>query len=44
MRWLQGCSPEVATLKALYASGMGLWDAFWKGRQPGHGCLSGRRN
>ena len=44
MRWLQGCSLEVATLKALYASGMGLWDAFWKGRQPGHGCLSGRRN
>jgi hypothetical protein len=44
MRWLQGCSLEVATLKALYASGMGLWDAFWKQRQPGHGTLSGRRN
>lgn len=44
MRWLQGCSLEVATLKALYASGMGLWDAFWQQRQPGHGALSGRRN
>ena len=43
-RWLQGCSLEVATLKALYASGMGRWDAFWKLRQPGHGCLSERRN
>ena len=41
MRWLQGCSLEVATLKALYASGMGLWDAFWEQRQPGHGCRSG---
>ena len=28
MRWLQGLSAEVAGLKALYASGMGLWDAF----------------
>jgi hypothetical protein len=44
MRWLQGCSLEVATLKALYASGMGLWDAFWKQRQPGHGCRSGGQN
>jgi len=44
MRWLQGGSLEVATLKALYASGMGLWDAFWKQRRPGHGSLSGRRN
>jgi hypothetical protein len=44
MRWLQGRSSEVAALKALYASGMGLWDAFWKQRQPGHGCPSGRRN
>jgi hypothetical protein len=35
MRWLRGCSLEVATLKALYASGMGLWDAFWRNRQPG---------
>ncbi len=43
MRWLQGCSLEVATLKALYASGMGLWDAFWKQRQPGRGCLPERR-
>ena len=44
MRWLQGCSLEVATLKALYASGMGLWDAFWRQRRPGHGCPSERRN
>ncbi|HLY64729.1 MAG TPA: hypothetical protein VKU60_04265 [Chloroflexota bacterium] len=34
MRWLQGLSAEVAGLKALYASGMGLWDAFWQQRQP----------
>jgi hypothetical protein len=38
MRWLQGPSSEVATLKALYASGMGLWEAFWQQRRPGHGC------
>ena len=44
MRWLQGCSSEVATLKALYASGMGLWDAFWTQRQPGRGSFSARRN
>jgi hypothetical protein len=44
MRWLQGCSQEVATLKALYASGLGLWDAFWRQRRPGHGCLSDLRN
>jgi len=44
MRWLQGCSLEVATLKALYASGMGLWDAFWQQRRPGHGCSSDQRN
>jgi hypothetical protein len=37
MRWLQGASLEVATLKALYASGMGLWDAFWQHRQPSYG-------
>jgi hypothetical protein len=43
MRWLQGCSLEVATLKALYASGMGLWDAFWKQRQPGHSCQAHQR-
>jgi hypothetical protein len=43
MRWLQGCSLEVATLRALYASGMGLWDAFWKQRQPGHGCHTEQR-
>jgi hypothetical protein len=41
-RWLQGCSFEVAALKALYASGMGLWEAFWKQRQPGHGRQSER--
>jgi hypothetical protein len=34
MRWLQGLSAEVAGLTALYASGMGLWDAFWQHRQP----------
>lgn len=44
MRWLQGSSLEVATLKALYASGMGLWEAFWQHRQPGHGCQTDRRN
>jgi hypothetical protein len=44
MRWLQGASLEVATLKALYASGMGLWDAFWKRRQPGNGCERNPRN
>lgn len=36
MRWLQGASAEVAALKALYASGMGLWEAFWQQRQPQH--------
>ena len=35
MRWLQGNSLEVASLKALYASGMGLWEAFWTNRRPG---------
>jgi hypothetical protein len=44
MRWLQGCSLEAATLKALYASGMGLWDAFWRQRRPGHGSLPDPRN
>jgi hypothetical protein len=34
MRWDKARSAEVAALKALYASGMGLWDAFWKQRQP----------
>lgn len=34
MRWDKTHSVEVATLKALYASGMGLWEAFWKNRQP----------
>lgn len=29
MRWNQTASVQVASLKALYASGMGLWDAFW---------------
>ena len=43
MRWQQGGSLEVATLKALYASGMGLWDAFWKQRQPAHGPPSGQQ-
>jgi hypothetical protein len=34
MRWEKARSVEVATLKALYASGMGLWEAFWEQRQP----------
>jgi hypothetical protein len=34
MRWLQGASVEVATLKALYASGRGLWEAFGSQRLP----------
>jgi hypothetical protein len=34
MRWEKGHSMEVAALKALYVSGMGLWDAFWEQRQP----------
>ena len=33
MRWDQARSVEVAGLKALYASGMGLWEAFWQQRQ-----------
>lgn len=33
MRWEKARSVEVGTLKALYASGMGLWDAFWQQRQ-----------
>jgi hypothetical protein len=44
MRWLQGRSAEVAGLKALYASGMGLWDAFWQQRQPGRCGQLDRRN
>ena len=44
MRWLQGGSLAVSTLKALYASGMGLWDAFWRQRRPGHGSPSHLRN
>jgi hypothetical protein len=44
MRWLQGASLGVATLKALYASGMGLWEAFWRQRQPGRGCTNQSRN
>ena len=36
MRWLQGSSLEVAALKALYASGLGLWEAFWTHRKPGY--------
>jgi hypothetical protein len=34
MRWEQTASAGVAALKALYASGMGLWQAFWAQRQP----------
>jgi hypothetical protein len=40
MRREKTASLEVAALKALYASGLGLWDAFWKQRQPSHGCSS----
>ncbi len=29
MRWAESGSEQVAALKALYASGEGLWDAFW---------------
>jgi hypothetical protein len=29
MRWGLAGSEQVGTLKALYASGEGLWDAFW---------------
>ena len=29
MRWQVSGSEQVAVLKALYASGEGLWDAFW---------------
>lgn len=32
MRWHKSASAEVAALRALYASGMGLWDAFWQQR------------
>jgi hypothetical protein len=42
MRWEKAASLEVATLKALYASGLGLWEAFWKQRRPGHGCSADR--
>jgi hypothetical protein len=34
MRWEKANSVEVAALKALYVSGMGLWDSFWKERRP----------
>ena len=44
MRWLQGPSAEVAGLKALYASGMGLWEAFWRQREPGRRGQGDRRN
>jgi hypothetical protein len=43
MRWLQEASAEVAALKALYASGMGLWEAFWQHRQPGRSDQTDRR-
>lgn len=32
MRWTESGSAEVAALRALYASGEGLWDAFWQER------------
>lgn len=33
MRWLVGGSAEVGALRALHASGEGLWDAFFNPRQ-----------
>jgi hypothetical protein len=33
MRWEKTASEGVAALKALYASGMSLWEAFWTQRQ-----------
>jgi hypothetical protein len=32
MRWCASGSEQVAALRALYASGEGLWDAFWEQR------------
>lgn len=31
MRWAEAGSAEVAALRALYASGEGMWGAFWQG-------------
>ena len=33
MRWCVAASEQVAALRALYASGEGLWDAFWEQRR-----------
>jgi hypothetical protein len=33
MRWCVSGSEQVAALRALYASGEGLWDAFWEQRR-----------
>ncbi|MGH9208994.1 MAG: ISKra4 family transposase [Acidimicrobiales bacterium] len=33
MRWCVCGSEQVAALRALYASGEGLWDAYWKERR-----------
>jgi hypothetical protein len=33
MRWCASASEQVAALRALYASGDGLWDAFWDQRR-----------
>jgi hypothetical protein len=33
MRWCASGSEQVAGLRALYASGDGLWDAFWEQRR-----------
>jgi hypothetical protein len=33
MRWCASGSEQVAALRALYASGDGLWDAFWDQRR-----------
>jgi hypothetical protein len=40
MRWAESGSAEVAALRALYASGEGLWDAFWQGRAPAQKTVS----
>jgi hypothetical protein len=35
MRWREAGSAAVAVLRALYASGEGLWDAFWQAKTAG---------
>jgi hypothetical protein len=33
MRWCVAGSEQVAALRAVYASGEELWDAFWQQRR-----------